>query len=269
MPKLCIIPSRALADPEMTPTELRVLLAVGTFTSRDGTGVWASNATLAETANLDKRNMRRALLELVKRGYISKRERIGNTSVLAIVLDDPLQGGEGKFTQGGGAAFAPPGGVESTPRTTQRTSQGTATATPPATEEPAKSKGNTGSARDQLTEPHHVAAYDSLTALNGRRMAVDYELNINADGGERPGVGHVPAVGWPLVGEALHQLCAAGAEFSAFKFAAFLGPLSSRPKDRSSAAVLGPASMTSRGKPCEGAIFAAAVAAWEPTQGTR
>jgi hypothetical protein len=91
MPNLCIIPARALSDDRVTPTQLRVLLAVGTFTSRDGGGVWASNATIAEVAGLHVRHMRDALKALVSFGYVRKIARPGRTAIMAIVLDDPLE----------------------------------------------------------------------------------------------------------------------------------------------------------------------------------
>ncbi len=75
-----------------------------------------------------------------------------------------------------------------------------------------------------LTAERHRTAYATLVA--GRTtVSVDYELRLLADGGERPGMGLERAEGWDRVGEALHQLCAAGRPFSARNMRTFLDGL--------------------------------------------
>jgi hypothetical protein len=118
MPALSIIPSRALQDPELTGSRLRALCAIGTFTSREGKGVWAANATLAEMAHMDERAFRREAAWLVDRGYVRKKRRFKrdgsqDTNLLQIVLDEPEgavavagepEGGEGEIHPPGGRA---------------------------------------------------------------------------------------------------------------------------------------------------------------------
>lgn len=124
MPGLCIIPARALADDALRERDLRALLAVGRFTARDGSGVWASNQTLAEVAGMDERHLRRSLARLEAMGYLVRQrryhpERGTLTSVMSVVLDDPVvdesqQGGEGQISPPGGRAkLAPRGRAES------------------------------------------------------------------------------------------------------------------------------------------------------------
>jgi hypothetical protein len=93
--RLCIIPARALQDEAMTPTELRVLCAIGRFTSEDGTGVWAAAQTLADVANVHVAHLRRAVNALVERGYVARQYRYRadgaqDTNMLSILLDHPL-----------------------------------------------------------------------------------------------------------------------------------------------------------------------------------
>lgn len=103
MPGLCIIPERALADRECSGARLRALCAIGTFTNREGGGVWAANETIAERAKMDEREFRRAAAWLVERGYVRKRVRYKatgaqDTNQLQIVLDEPDE----EAAQGGG-----------------------------------------------------------------------------------------------------------------------------------------------------------------------
>lgn len=215
MPTLCIIPARALKDDAMTPTQLRVLLAVGTFTSRDGTGVWASNATIAEVAGVHERHMRDALKSLVARGYVRKVSRPGRTAVLAIALDEPLGGPCTDSVQGTPHEIGAPGCTDSVRRTTHITTQGNEHHRPQA----------------KLTHDHHRAAYAAVLHLNPRgRASVDFELQLRAEGGERPGVGPVAPAGWDRVGEALHQLVTAGRAFTPRALGTYLDGL--RPADR-------------------------------------
>ncbi len=86
MPMLAIIPAAAVADPDLTDTQLRVLCAVGTFTNRLGGNVWASVETLAKASRLSTRTVQRALPVLEARGYLTKLERPGRTSLVEIVL---------------------------------------------------------------------------------------------------------------------------------------------------------------------------------------
>jgi hypothetical protein len=113
MPDLSIIPARALKDSELTFHRLRALNAIGHFTSRDGSGVWASNATLAEVAGIDERDLRRAVTWLVDRGYVRKRARRSaaggsTTNILAIVLDEQIDPPDAPSISGGEGEISPP-----------------------------------------------------------------------------------------------------------------------------------------------------------------
>ncbi len=93
MPSLCIIPARALRDPEMTPRQLRVLLAVGQYTNAHGGGVWASQSTLAEDCGMDRAGVNKAMRALEARGYLRRVARFGDdgrqlSSIVDIVLTD-------------------------------------------------------------------------------------------------------------------------------------------------------------------------------------
>ncbi len=121
MPGLCIIPSRALDDEECRGARMTALLAIGTYTSRDGSGVWAANETIAERAKLDERDYRRAVAWLVERGYVRKRTRYKqsgaqDTNLLQIVLDEPDEPALPLAIQGGGGISpTPPEGEGSSP----------------------------------------------------------------------------------------------------------------------------------------------------------
>ncbi len=203
MPQLCIIPSRALADPEMTPRQLRALLAVGHFTSRDGSGVWASNATLAEVSRMDERDFRRALAELVKRGYVRKvhRTREGggsSTAMMAILLDEPLRGegqntpgGEGRFTPGEEGRSTPPNDPEERPHlpTTVITAH---------------------------LDVDARIAYDGIRQKHPNPVALDHRLRGLAEplGGN--------GYGWDAVGLALCQLWGNGEEWNEGRMMGYL-----------------------------------------------
>ena len=86
MSYLCIIPAAAIADPDLSDTQVRVLCAIGTFTNRLGGNVWASVATLAKQCNLNPRSVQRALPVLIARGYLRNMPRTGRTTVYEVVL---------------------------------------------------------------------------------------------------------------------------------------------------------------------------------------
>lgn len=90
---------------------------------------------------------------------------------------------------------------------------------------------------DCLTPPHHRDAYLRVITTNGQ-AAVDYELRLLAEGGERPGVGAVPAAGWARVGEALHQMAVAGSRFTSKGLQGFLARVTPDVEASASAAAL-------------------------------
>ena len=107
MSYLCIIPAAAVADPDLTDTQVRVLCAIGTFTNRLGGNVWASVDTLAKSCNLNPRTVQRAVPVLIDRGYLRGVPRVGRTTLYEVVLQPPEKG----VTQeslGGDTGVTPP-----------------------------------------------------------------------------------------------------------------------------------------------------------------
>ena len=103
MPHLSIIPAQAVADADVSDTQLRVLCALGTFTNRLGGNVWASVQTMAKGCALSTRTVQRALPQLIERGYLRAVERPGRTTVYEVLLEPPtLQ------SPGGDTGVTPP-----------------------------------------------------------------------------------------------------------------------------------------------------------------
>lgn len=112
MPHLAIIPAAAVADSELTDTQVRVLCAIGTFTNRLGGNVWASVQTMAKACHLSTRTVQRALPVLVERGYLRGLIRPGRTNLYEVVLDR----GVTQESPGGDTAVTPPLTLESPKR---------------------------------------------------------------------------------------------------------------------------------------------------------
>jgi hypothetical protein len=91
MPNLSIIPARAVMDRELTPTQLRVLCAIGIHTNKLGGGVWTSVRTLASEAGVSERTVQAACQALVERGYMTIISRPGRTNLYEVQLDAPPQ----------------------------------------------------------------------------------------------------------------------------------------------------------------------------------
>lgn len=87
MPNLSIIPAQAVMDRTITPTQLRVLCAIGIHTNKLGGGVWASLNTLADEAGVSRSTVKRSCDELAERGYLKIHERPGRTHLYEVVLD--------------------------------------------------------------------------------------------------------------------------------------------------------------------------------------
>lgn len=103
MPFLSIIPAAAVADPEVKDAHLRVLCAIGTFTSKLGGEMWASVRTLSKACDLSERTVQRALPILISRGYLRAKERPGRTTIYEVRLD-----GVTPVTPGGDSSVTPP-----------------------------------------------------------------------------------------------------------------------------------------------------------------
>ena len=115
MSNLCIIPAAAVADHDLSDTQVRVLCAIGTFTNRLGGNVWASVKTLAAGSNLSERTVQRCLPALMERGYLRMEPRVGRTNLYEIVLDRTA---EGVTRESPGGDTADGGGV--TPQSPKR-----------------------------------------------------------------------------------------------------------------------------------------------------
>lgn len=115
MSNLCIIPAAAVADHDLSDTQVRVLCAIGTFTNRLGGNVWASVKALASSSNLSERTVQRCLPALMDRGYLRMEPRVGRTNLYEIVLD---RAPEGVTRESPGGDTADGGGV--TPQSPKR-----------------------------------------------------------------------------------------------------------------------------------------------------
>lgn len=222
MPNLCIIPARALDDPAMTYKQLKALLAVGTFTQRDGSGVWASNRTLAERAGLDERDLRRALADLEGRAYIRRTRRARrdgghSTSIIDIVLypqttpDHPGEEGriapgeEGQITPGEEGRITPPNDPEERPRVSEAS---TTTTT-------ARARMTLTNAPGELPSPYRLA-YEALRESAKNPVAYDATLRAALEG--------LHGKAWTAedVGQALLDLWANGEGWNSSLFRAYL-----------------------------------------------
>ena len=111
MSNLCIIPAAAVADHDLSDTQVRVLCAIGTFTNRLGGNVWASVKTLAAGSNLSERTVQRCLPALIDKGYLRMETRTGRTNLYEIVLDRAAEAKDGVTPVSGGGDTADGGGV--------------------------------------------------------------------------------------------------------------------------------------------------------------
>ena len=119
MSTLCIIPASAVADPDLTDTQVRVLCAIGTFTNRLGGNVWASVETLAKSCNLNPRTVQRAMPVLIDRGYLRAVPRVGRTTLYEVVLQ-PTKRGVTQESLGDDTVVTPPPTPQSPKRLKER-----------------------------------------------------------------------------------------------------------------------------------------------------
>ncbi len=120
MSYLCIIPASAVADPDLTDTQVRVLCAIGTFTNRLGGNVWASVSTLAKSCNLTPRSVQRAMPVLIERGYLKRMPRTGRTTLYEVVLQNAPFEGVTQESLGGDLVVTPPPTTQSPKREKER-----------------------------------------------------------------------------------------------------------------------------------------------------
>lgn len=97
MPNLCIFPARALEDPSLSGSDIRVLAAIGKFTDRAGSGCWASSKTLATVAGVSRSSFFASTERLLTAGLILResRKHEGKQSEYSIVFDTPKNNARG------------------------------------------------------------------------------------------------------------------------------------------------------------------------------
>jgi hypothetical protein len=245
------IPVRALADPAMTEAPLRALLAIGSFVParpdpRTGErSTWASVGTLAARARMDERRFRRALSLIIERGYVRRVDRPGRTSYLVVLFEDPSplaesargtpggidQGPEApgvaeealaESTRGGGIDQPPPGGIgQGTPGGIRQPKEVVLDvgrdSSSPQQQQHARANGGGGGDEPEpvptlpFAAEHHAEAFARFFRASHSPRALAHEVRLLAEGGETPSRGRVAAAGWPIVGEALHEMGVANA----------------------------------------------------------
>jgi len=72
--RLSIIPSRAISDTNLTATQLRVLCAIGSYTSKDQTA-YPRQATIAELLGISRKTVNQACQKLKDEGYLEIRHQ--------------------------------------------------------------------------------------------------------------------------------------------------------------------------------------------------
>ena len=91
--RLCIVPSEAVSDARLTHVQLRVLLAIGSFTGKDE-AAFPKQQTIADMLGLARETVNRAIGALKRFGYIEveaqKRPDGGQKESLYWVKLDPL-----------------------------------------------------------------------------------------------------------------------------------------------------------------------------------
>lgn len=93
MSKLCIIPARAIKDPALTDTDIRLLCAIGLHTNGRGENCFAASTTLSKEARISRSTFFVAVARLVEAGYVLKTKRkrsngSDTSSVYSILLDE-------------------------------------------------------------------------------------------------------------------------------------------------------------------------------------
>jgi len=118
MPNLSIIPARAVGDPALDASHVRVLCAVGLHTDSTGGNVWTSVGTLARESGVSESTVHRALATLEEHGYLRIIPRVGRTNLYEVILQRP----EGVSSVTPGGVTGDRGGVSwVTPKRPQRT----------------------------------------------------------------------------------------------------------------------------------------------------
>jgi hypothetical protein len=96
-PSYARVPPRALQDPTLTGTDIRVLCAIGLHVDKNGEGCWASSKTLALEAGVSRNKFFSAAKKLMAAGIITRESRNSKnggatSSAYAIVFDEESRG---------------------------------------------------------------------------------------------------------------------------------------------------------------------------------
>lgn len=113
--RLSIIPSTAVEDNDLTPTQFRILCAIGSYTGKDLTA-YPKQQTVADMIGVERETVNRACKVLERKGYIKvqhQRKKDGRmrSNLYTVLLDqsDP------RITQQSDARITPPSDRRITP----------------------------------------------------------------------------------------------------------------------------------------------------------
>lgn len=112
MSNLCIIPARALRDPTLKGTDIRVLCAIGLHVGRDGSGCFALTRTLCKEAGVHRSQFFASTHRLIAAGLITREsgQAAGKGSRYAIIFDsegESIKRGRGVHDVGTAASTIP------------------------------------------------------------------------------------------------------------------------------------------------------------------
>jgi hypothetical protein len=90
-PKFCIIPFRALQEPSLTGSDIRVLAAIGKHTDPSGAGCFARSTTLAREAGVSHNQFWTSTKRLLAARLITRNsgQATGSSSLYSIIFDEP------------------------------------------------------------------------------------------------------------------------------------------------------------------------------------
>lgn len=90
----------------------------------------------------------------------------------------------------------------------------------------------------RFEKPRHRLAYVGIRRAAQNPLSFDFEVELLAEGGERPGSGLQPPFGWETVGEALHQISTNGGPATSRALQGFCAKLASGAEPSPAAATL-------------------------------
>lgn len=113
--RFAIVPARAVDDRRLSRSTLAMLVTLGTYSDRNG-WCWPSVSTLAVRLGISERQVKRAIRELEKLGYIETQRQFDNRGLeisarRRILFDAEPPSDMDDIFKGGGATCHPRGGV--------------------------------------------------------------------------------------------------------------------------------------------------------------